>query len=150
MRSKTALRFMLSTAGSLALALAITAAPAHASTGHLRAHPSPGFNKATVKTIEGQIAGVEDHDSGNGWQAVHVFVKSGSETWDVPVAPAYYLSRKGVSFKKGAEVTVTGSAFRVDGAPVLVAEKLEMGPTNLAVRSADGKPMWPKQRGFHW
>ncbi len=141
-------------AGSLAvpLAAAAQAGPGPgpgACAGHAKMHRSGAgrFDPATATTVQGRIVDVQRIDRGHRHQGVHLSLAVGSETLPVLLGPDFYVDAQVTKLAAGDEVEVKGSRVTFGGKPALVAQEVRRGGEVLALRDADGVPLWRGQGG---
>ncbi len=103
------------------------------------------YDPSTVTTIHGQIADVQ-RITRHGRSGVHLLVATGSETIPVRLGPDFYVDLPGLQLSKGDEVDVTGSRIAYDGHSVVIAQQVRKGDQVLALRDANGVPLWRGQR----
>ena len=75
-------------------------------------------------------------------EGTHLIVATDNGTVEVHVAPSRFLSDKQVQFSKGDQVEVTGSHIIFRGHQALIARTIVRGAQTVALRKADGKPVW--------
>lgn len=128
-----------------------TAGAAHDGPG-----PGPGggmghghrrFDPATATTVQGQIVDVRRVDRGRRHQGVHLTVASGSETLPVLLGPDFYVDAQSLKLAKGDTVEVKGSRLTFEGHPAIIAQEVRRGGEVLALRDAQGVPLWRGQGG---
>lgn len=102
------------------------------------------FQTGQVKTIEGTVQSVSsfkpDPAASEGVQ-LQVRTNDG-ETVTVQAGPRDYSAKKGVDFKQGEKVKVTGRAVKDGAQDVIIATRIENQTQNLDLRDAQGRPLW--------
>jgi hypothetical protein len=64
----------------------------------------------------------------------------------VQVGPVWYLERQDLDMKENTHVQVTGAWAEIDGQPVLMAREVQFDGQVLALRDAQGTPVWSSLR----
>ena len=105
------------------------------------------FDPATVTTIQGRIADIQRLDRGRRHQGVHLAVTSGSEALPVHLGPDFYVDAQPLKLAKGDQIEVKGSRVTFEGQPAIIAQEVRRGGEVLALRDADGLPLWRGQGG---
>jgi hypothetical protein len=139
-------------------------------TGH-----GPYFDPSTVITVSGELAasggewvpwGHGNHTGGG----LHFELRAdGGETYELMLAPAWFLEENGLALVVGERVTVKGSTVEPYGAApgdhghghgggpgggppadddFLIATAISAGGSALELRDADGYPLWRGGPGF--
>ncbi|HYQ80721.1 MAG TPA: hypothetical protein VEP68_04420, partial [Anaeromyxobacteraceae bacterium] len=139
-------------AGALAapLAAAAQAGPgpgACAGQGKMGRSGAGRFDPATATTVQGRIVDVQRIDRGRRHQGVHLSLAVGSETLPVLLGPDFYVDAQATKLAAGDDVEVKGSRATFGGKPALVAQEVRRGGEVLALRDADGVPLWRGQGG---
>lgn len=103
------------------------------------------FDPSTVTTIQGRIAAIERVDRGHRHQGVHLAVTTGSETLPVLLGPDFYVDAQPVKLAAGDEIEVKGSRLTLRGRAAILAQEVRRGGEVLALRDANGVPLWRGQ-----
>ena len=98
------------------------------------------YDTRTVTTVTGQVAAVEQ--SGRRGRGLHLQLQTGSGTLPVHLGPARFLREQGLELAAGDQVEITGSQIAFDGKPELIAQVVKKGKQALALRDAQGVPVW--------
>jgi hypothetical protein len=97
-----------------------------------------------VTTIQGRVVEVERLARGR-HEGIHLTVAMGAETIAVRLGPAFYVDAQPVQLAKGDTVEVKGARTAVQGEQVILAQEVRRGSDVLALRDADGVPLWRGQ-----
>jgi hypothetical protein len=99
------------------------------------------FDPATVTTVQGDVVEVQriPHRRAEG---VHLLVRAGADTVDVHLGPDFWVDAQAVKVAAGDRVEAKGSRVTLGGEPVLLAQEVRKGSDVLALRDADGLPLW--------
>lgn len=127
--------------GALVLMAAVTA---WAGDKQVTASDTPRYDTRAEHVVKAMVAGIKTHESVQGYQDMHVILKTTVGDMEVHLGPASYLARRGIVIKPGDEIVVTGCKTTWEDQPVIVARSLKAGTRNLTLRNAKGKPAWPK------
>ncbi len=63
-------------------------------------------------------------------------------TLTIHTGPTPFLRQKGITFRSGDEITVTGSKANVNGRAVVIASEVRKGNQQIELRDRAGKPEW--------
>ena len=96
------------------------------------------FVSAPETVLSGKIVSVQP-----GVGDVAATLQVNGENIRVQLGPAWLVLERGVPLARADQVVVRGSAAAADGARWFVAVEIERGGKTLALRSNDGKPLWP-------
>jgi hypothetical protein len=99
------------------------------------------FDSRTVTTLQCEILEVQ-RVAGRRHEGIHLTVAMGSEKLSVHLGPDFYLDAQPLKLARGDKVEVKGSRTTVDGRPVLIAQEVRRAGEVLALRDADGVPLW--------
>jgi hypothetical protein len=94
--------------------------------------------------VKATVAEIKTHESVQGYQDMHVILKTTVGDMEVHLGPASYLVKRGIVLKPGDEVVVTGCKTTWEDRPVILARGLKAGNRNVTLRNMKGKPAWPK------
>lgn len=102
------------------------------------------FDVNSLETIEGEVTEVTIQAGKNnmGAPGVHIMVKTNDATIPVHLGPVWYMEQQEYSFEKGDKVTVYGSRITYDGAPAIIAVRVNRGDMQLQLRNRQGIPNW--------
>jgi hypothetical protein len=104
---------------------------------------APKYNVATEVKVEGVVQEVRQFWCPiNGDEGTHLMLKTDTGILEVHVAPRRFLEGNGVSFSKGDQITVVGSAVTYEDHDAMIARKITRGDQTFAFREPDGQPMW--------
>lgn len=107
------------------------------------------YDAKTELTIEGTVEKIVppafEHMPHMG---VHLFVKSGSDVFQVHLGPAEFVE-KTMTFKEGDAVQVTGSKMKMMGETVVIAREVKKGDKVLKLRDENGMPAWDEMHTMH-
>jgi hypothetical protein len=112
------------------------------------AHPQksavapPKYEVQGEAKMKGTVEELKLPPKGSEKEAAHLLLKVGADTVDVYLCPPSYLDDMGVTFKKGDEISLTGSKIKQDGADLIVAREVVKGTDALMLRDEKGVPVW--------
>jgi DNA/RNA endonuclease YhcR with UshA esterase domain len=103
----------------------------------------PRYDPAAEVTLHGVVTDVREFycplSAGEG---THINVATENGTVEVHVAPTGFLLGTKWQFFRGDQVEVTGSPLIYHGHAALIARSVARGPQVVALRKADGTPLW--------
>jgi hypothetical protein len=106
----------------------------------------PPYNVAKESTITGQITGSElsPMPQGPSWLVLNVTVDG--QAMHLFVGPEDWAREKGLAVAKGATIEATGvsDGMHFKGDAAMVVRQVKIGAKTMAVRAADGSPLWEK------
>jgi hypothetical protein len=103
----------------------------------------PTYNAAAEVALRGVVENVTDfYCPVSGTEGTHLMVATENGTVEVHVAPSQFLLGRHLEFFRGDQVEVTGSPLIFRGHEALIARTVVRGTQTLALRKADGKPLW--------
>jgi hypothetical protein len=128
---------------AIAAAIVITFA---ASTAHSQGGPNVGrrprmYNPASEITVKGKVQAVAQ-TQGTRAGGVVVGLVTETETFQVILAPEWFLDEKNFKPSKGDELQVTGSKARHQGHAIIIARKVSMQGKEVILRNPKGIPEW--------
>lgn len=100
-----------------------------------------GYDENTEITIIGTVAEIMHGMRG----PLILKLKTGTKTYNVVIAPMWYLSRNAITFSIGTALEVTGSRyFRRDGNLYVIARQIRNAETGsvTVLRDSYCKPLW--------
>ena len=103
---------------------------------------APKYDVHTETKMKGTVEEVQLPPKGSEKEAVHLLVKTGTDTVDVYLCPKSFLDDMGVSFAKGDEIAVTGSKTKQGEADLILAREVVKGTDTLVLRDEKGNPVW--------
>ena len=125
------------------------------------------YDPASEATFTGTVANISTGGPGRlGWlMRVHTFglahegtretqllVKTDTETVQIHLGPAAFLSEKNVEIKEGDTLSVIGSRVTLGNARVVLAREVRKGDNVWTLRDTTGQPLWSsvatESRGF--
>jgi len=113
-----------------------------------QAHSQAGLNKrgrmynpANEITVKGKVEKVTRIQGQRG-SGVHVTLKTESDTFEVILAPASFLTEKNFKIAEGDELEVTGAKMKHQGHAAIIARRIAMGGRDLVLRNPKGIPEW--------
>jgi hypothetical protein len=92
--------------------------------------------------FKGTVEELKLPPKGNAKDAAHLLVKMGADTVDVYLCPGPFLEDMGVTFKKGDEISLTGSKVKQDASEMILAREVVKGTDALVLRDDTGAPIW--------
>jgi len=105
-------------------------------------HP-PRYDAAAEMTIHGVVQDVRNfYCPISGDEGTHLIVATEKGTIEVHLAPTRFLNGRRWQFFRGDEVDVVGSRIAYRGREALIARTIARGNQTVALRKADGKPLW--------
>lgn len=102
----------------------------------------PKYDVHTETKMKGTVDEVRLPPKGSEKEAVHLVLKSGTDTVDAFLCPKSFLDDMGVSFSKGDEISLTGSKVKQGEADLILAREVVKGTDTLVLRDEKGKPVW--------
>jgi len=106
----------------------------------------PKYDVHTEMKMKGAVEEMKLPPKGSEKEAVHLLVKTGTETVDVYLCPQSFLDDMGVSFGKGDEIAITGSKAKQGEADLILAREVVKGTDTLVLRDEKGNPVWSSHR----
>jgi hypothetical protein len=107
------------------------------------------FDPTTVTTFQGEVLDVQRLAGRRGHEGIHLTVAMGSEKLAVRLGPDFYVDGQALKLAKGDKVEVKGARTTFDGQVVIIAQEVRRGDQVLALRDANGVPLWRGQ-GRRW
>ncbi|CAN5357991.1 hypothetical protein BH11ARM2_BH11ARM2_12990 [soil metagenome] len=105
------------------------------------------YSRSREFTFSGRVTGKLKADGVNGPVApVRILVKTKKGTTNVDLGPTWYLRDQIATVNVGDQVTVTGSAFKINGMNVVNARVIKKGGKRLVLRDTQGYPYWVAKR----
>jgi hypothetical protein len=102
----------------------------------------PKYDLHTEAKMKGTVEDVKLPPKGSEKVAVHLLVKTATDTIDVYLCPKSFLDDMGVSFTKGEEISLTGSKVKEGETDLVLAREVVKGTDTLVLRDDKGKPVW--------
>jgi len=107
----------------------------------------PRYDLTTETTVTGTVESVDQAagPGGRGRQTMggtHLVLKTGTETLEVHLAPAAFLSEQKVDIVKGDALVILGSRVTVNDRAVLIAKEVRKGASVWTLRNSAGQPLW--------
>lgn len=102
------------------------------------------FDPKAVTTIQGEIQDVQRIARGR-HEGIHLTVATGSEKVTVHLGPGFYVDTQTLKLAKGDTVEVKGARTTFHGQPVIIAQEVRRNDQVLALRDANGIPLWRGQ-----
>jgi hypothetical protein len=103
---------------------------------------APKYDLQSESKIKGIVEELRQPPKGSEKQVTHLLLKNGTETVDVYLCPASFLEDMGMTFKKGDEITLTGSKVKQDASDLVLAREVLKGTDALVLRDDKGAPVW--------
>ena len=103
---------------------------------------APKYDVAKEVTVKGTVEEIKEVPNPKGQIGIYLMVKSGAEILEVRLCPNSFLKEFEVAFKKGDQLTVTGSKVKVDEKDVVLAREIEFGNNKIVLRDKEGVPVW--------
>jgi hypothetical protein len=73
---------------------------------------------------------------------IHLTLETASESLEVHLGPAGFLTEKKLSVAKGDALEIVGSRLTIDDKAVLVARQIKKGDQTVTLRDESGRPLW--------
>lgn len=99
-------------------------------------------NPNTEIAAKGTVEKVMNVTDGQGWNGVHLTLKSQDRTYDVRLGPSDFISQSNFAFAAGDQVEIWGSPIGSNTGDAIVARAIEKNGQTLTLRDADGFPAW--------
>ncbi len=112
--------------------------------GMMGGHGARAFDPKAVTTIQGEILEVQRIARGR-HEGVHLTIAMGSEKIPVLLGPDFYVDAQTLKLAKGDQVEVKGARTTLGGQPAIIAQEVRRGDQVLALRDANGVPLWRGQ-----
>ena len=104
---------------------------------------APRYDTAAEVTLHGVVRDVKNfYCPVSGDEGTHLTLATDKGTIEIHVAPARFLSAQRWQFFPGDEVEVVGSRIVYHGHQALIARTIARGDQTVALRKADGHPLW--------
>jgi len=104
---------------------------------------APAYDAAAEVTLHGVVGDVQSfYCPVSGDEGTHLTVVTDTGKVQVHVAPSRFLSGQRWTFFRGDVVDVVGSRIIYHGHEALIARTIVRGSQTVALRKADGKPLW--------
>ena len=103
---------------------------------------APKYDLTTETKIKGTIEEIKIPPKGSEKQAVHLLVKSGTDTIDVYLCPKSFMDDMGMDFSQGDELSITGSKVKQADAELVLAREVVKGNNTFVLRDGKGNPVW--------
>jgi len=104
------------------------------------------YDKKAKETIKGQVVRFEKVNNILGSQNMIKMIlatdKTPNKTYQVLLAPEWYLKNQQFAIFEKEKVTVHGSRVILDGEIVILASRLEKDEWDLVLRNDNGFPLW--------
>lgn len=107
-----------------------------------KATSTPKYDVQTETKIKGTVEDVKMPPAASKKEAVHLVLKSGTDTIDVYLCPKSFLDDMGMDFGKGDELSITGSKVKQADAELVLAREVVKGNNTFVLRDAKGNPVW--------
>jgi DNA/RNA endonuclease YhcR with UshA esterase domain len=105
-------------------------------------HPL-AYNAAAEVSVRGVVEEVRDfYCPVSGDEGTHLMLRTDRGIVEVHVAPRRFLLGERWQFVRGDEVEVVGSKIIFRGHEALIARRIARGTQTVALRKANGKPLW--------
>jgi len=104
---------------------------------------APAYNASNEVTVQGAVQDVQEfYCPISGELGTHLMVKTENGTFQVHIAPKWFLLGNNLSFSKGDQVQVVGSRIVYKGHDALIARSVVLGNQTMALREPNGEPVW--------
>lgn len=124
------------------LALLFFVATASAQKNQASAASLPKYDLHTEAKMKGTVEELKLPPKGSEKEAVHLLVKSGTDSVDVYLCPKSFFDDMGMGFSKGDEIALTGSKVKQGEADLILAREVVKGNDTFVLRDAKGDPVW--------
>jgi DNA/RNA endonuclease YhcR with UshA esterase domain len=124
------------------LALFLPAALVSAQKNQTSTSSTPKYDVQTETKIKGTVEDMKMPPATSKKEAVHLVLKSGTDTIDVYLCPKSFLDDMGMDFGKGDELSITGSKVKQADADLVLAREVVKGNNTFVLRDAKGNPVW--------
>lgn len=101
----------------------------------------PAYDTSAETSIAGTVVEVVQPQRDR-MMGTHLLVKTNTETIEVHLGPANFISREGFTFTKGDSVEILGSKVPMRGSEVLIAREVTKDGQKLTLRDETGRPLW--------
>jgi hypothetical protein len=105
------------------------------------------YSADQLTQVSGEIVEVERiaHEKGKS-HGIHLQLKTGEETLEVHLGPAWFLDHQEGQFEAGDKIEVTGARVKMEGKSAIIAAKIKKDDGELVLRDAEGWPVWSAWR----
>ncbi len=106
------------------------------------------YDPNNLTTVSGEVVSVDSFTPRGGMSGgMHLQLKTGDETLDVHLGPAWYLQNQDIQIQPQDKIEVTGSKVNFAGQPAIMAASVKKGDATLMLRDESGFPVWHGWRG---
>lgn len=106
-----------------------------------RMRSSNVYNPATETTLSGTVQQVNHYMCGP-FAGTLATINTSQGIIDAQLAPYEYMQQQNIMLRPGQRVDVTGSQINIDGSELLLARSITANGRTVALRNAQGTPMW--------
>jgi hypothetical protein len=99
--------------------------------------------------VQGEILEIQRIPRGRRGEGVHLVMAAGAEKLGVHLGPSFFVDRQSLKLAHGDLVEVKGSRIVLDGTPALIAQDITRGGESMALRDANGVPLWARGRSWN-
>ena len=121
--------------------LLLAALPAYGQ-GRGQGRGARAYDPATETIISGVVQEVKIISGTGVMGGMHLVLSTDTGEIEARLGPAWYMSQQNFAFGRGDQVEVNGSKIRTGDAYVLIAREVKKGDRVLALRNAQGFPLW--------
>jgi hypothetical protein len=125
--------------------LLIAVLPVHSANAQ-KNDPALKYDVQGEKKMKGTVEELKLPAKASPKEAAHLLMKVGTDTVDVYLCPTSYLDDMGVTFKKGDEISLTGSKVKQETSELILAREVVKGTDALVLRDDKGMPVWNWRR----
>jgi len=106
-----------------------------------RMRSSNVYNPATETTLSGTVQQVNHYMCGP-FAGTLATISTSQGAIDAQLGPYEYMQQQNMMLRPGERVDVTGSQINIDGTELLLARSITANGRTVALRNAQGMPMW--------
>lgn len=104
---------------------------------------SRSFDPESLEEVTGTVLEVlKTRDNSYDTRGIILMLDVEDEIVEVHVGPTWFVERQIRSFKRGEELTVTGSVVPYHGQDILVVQSIGRGKKTYRFRDGEGSPFW--------
>jgi hypothetical protein len=101
------------------------------------------YNPQTVETISGEVVSVDRIIPLKGMAyGIHITLRADKGTISIHLGPDWYIENQDVKITRMDKIEVKGSRITLEGKPAIIAAEIRKGDDILALRDANGFPVW--------
>jgi hypothetical protein len=104
--------------------------------------PACGLDRPGAPGLERELDRGRCHCACCGTGGVHLTLRNATESIDVHLGPAWFLSDEKLTLAEGDALAILGSRVTIGDTAVVVAREVTKGETTVRLRDESGRPLW--------